>query len=308
MAAPCPLQLPLLPNTARPKPVLCLSTTSVSRVHARRRLRGICRCKHHCRAWLAIRAVAGRHHPCSPRVCASDIVAGVGRYLVLRGGRNETVSRLLGKISRDQTLEGAEFVDTAEVAGFPVKQLFRGDLLVGTLLLWVTFFMSLLVFYLLTSWLPTLWNSGGQSLKSSAMYALVLPIGSTVGAIAIGYLWTASTRVSSSPIAMCWRLASLQCWVIPLRCPRCCSWPFLGLGSVPVDLRSASTRWLRHFIRRGAARPVSVGLTRSGAPAPVVGSMIGGYFLSLGWDLTTVFAVAALPALIAALRWSSTVS
>ena len=33
----------------------------------------------------------------------------------------------------------------------------------GTLLLWLTFFMSLLVFYLLTSWLPTLLNSAGQS-------------------------------------------------------------------------------------------------------------------------------------------------
>ena len=32
----------------------------------------------------------------------------------------------------------------------------------GTLLLWVTFFMSLLVYYLLTSWLPTLLKTAGQ--------------------------------------------------------------------------------------------------------------------------------------------------
>ena len=56
----------------------------------------------------------------------------------------------------------------------------------GTLLLWLTFFMSLLVFYLLTSWLPTLLNSAGQTSKSAALIALMLPIGSTVGAIGIG--------------------------------------------------------------------------------------------------------------------------
>jgi len=32
-----------------------------------------------------------------------------------------------------------------------------------------------------------------------------------------------------------------------------------------------------------------------------VGSMIGGYLLHIGWSLGTVFAVAAIPALIAAL-------
>ena len=41
--------------------------------------------------------------------------------------------------------------------------------LAGTLLLWLTFFMSLLVFYLLTSWLPLLLNTAGYSPKAAPM-------------------------------------------------------------------------------------------------------------------------------------------
>ena len=48
--------------------------------------------------------------------------------------------------------------------------------------------MSLLVFYLLTSWMPTLLNSAGQSMQSAQFISLMLPVGSTVGAIAIGLL------------------------------------------------------------------------------------------------------------------------
>jgi AAHS family 4-hydroxybenzoate transporter-like MFS transporter len=38
-----------------------------------------------------------------------------------------------------------------------------------------------------------------------------------------------------------------------------------------------------------------------GRSGSLVGSMIGGYLLNVGWSLGTVFAVAAIPALVAAL-------
>ena len=223
------------------------------------------------------------------------------RYLVLRGGRNQAVAGLLGKISRDQTLEGAEFVDTAKVAGFPVKQLFSGDLLVGTLLLWVTFFMSLLVFYLLTSWLPTLLNSGGQSVKSSAMYALVLPIGSTIGAIGIGYLMdrfdprfvlACSYVLAAGFITMLGYSTSMPSLLL-----LAVFGAGVGTGGSQVGINALAAAFYPTPSRAtGVSWANAVGRTGS-----VVGSMVGGYFLSLGWDLTTVFAVAAIPALIASL-------
>jgi MFS transporter, AAHS family, 4-hydroxybenzoate transporter len=83
---------------------------------------------------------------------------------------------------------GRHFVGVQRAEGSPVGQLFKPDRFTGTLLLRATFFMSLLVFYLLTSWLPTLLNSAGQSMTSASLIALMLPIGSTIGAIVIGLL------------------------------------------------------------------------------------------------------------------------
>src|SRR5271165_7151071 len=51
----------------------------------------------------------------------------------------------------------------------PVSLLFRRDLFAGTMFLWVTFFASLLIIYLLSSWLPTLVKSTGGSLKTASI-------------------------------------------------------------------------------------------------------------------------------------------
>jgi MFS transporter, AAHS family, 4-hydroxybenzoate transporter len=46
--------------------------------------------------------------------------------------------------------------------------LFQPGLISGTLLLWLTFFMSLLVFYLLSSWLPTVISGTGMTLQEAS--------------------------------------------------------------------------------------------------------------------------------------------
>src|SRR3954447_26220230 len=96
------------------------------------------------------------------------------RYLVLKGGKDARVGAILRRLDPYAPLDGARFVGVRRVEGSPVRQLFTPDLVAGTLLLWLTFFMSLLVFYLLTSWLPTLLNSAGQTSKSAALIALML--------------------------------------------------------------------------------------------------------------------------------------
>ena len=53
--------------------------------------------------------------------------------------------------------------------------------------------------------------------------------------------------------------------------------------------------------RRPAARPGVSWANAVGRTGSVLGSMVGGVLLSLGWDLATVFAAAALPAFLAAL-------
>ena len=48
--------------------------------------------------------------------------------------------------------------------------IFSGTYSVGTLLLWLTYFMGLVIVYLLTSWLPTLMRDSGASMGAGGLY------------------------------------------------------------------------------------------------------------------------------------------
>ncbi len=59
----------------------------------------------------------------------------------------------------------------------------------------------------------------------------------------------------------------------------------LAAGYYPTTSRATGVSWANAVGRTGS----------------VLGSMVGGLLISLGWDLATVFAAAALPAFLAAL-------
>jgi AAHS family 4-hydroxybenzoate transporter-like MFS transporter len=221
------------------------------------------------------------------------------RYLVLKGGKDTRVGAILRRLDPHAPLDGARFVGVRRVEGSPVRQLFTPELVAGTLLLWLTFFMSLLVFYLLTSWLPTLLNSAGQTSSSAALIALMLPIGSTVGSIGIGMLMD-----RLNPHVVLFGSYTLAAAFILLLGLSTGSTPLLvlavfgagvGTGGSQIGINALSAAYYPTASRAtGVSWSNAVG--RSGS---VVGSMVGGYLLSLGWSLATVFAVAALPALLA---------
>ena len=75
-------------------------------------------------------------------------------------------------------------IASAEPAS-PVSHLFSGGLAPRTLLLWLTFFASLFMFYLLTSWLPTLMTRAGLSIADAARVGAMVPLGGTLGAIVL---------------------------------------------------------------------------------------------------------------------------
>ena len=76
------------------------------------------------------------------------------RYLALRNALPERIAAVLRRIAPGTQLSGLSVIGSGKPKGLPIGQLFRDGLGTGTLLIWTTFFMSLLVFYLLSSWLP----------------------------------------------------------------------------------------------------------------------------------------------------------
>ncbi|MGO4745859.1 MFS transporter [Serratia quinivorans] len=70
----------------------------------------------------------------------------------------------------------------------PISHLFIEGRAVRTLLLWVAFFCSLFVFYLLTSWLPSILRDAGYDIVHASRIGAMVPLGGTLGAILMALL------------------------------------------------------------------------------------------------------------------------
>ena len=109
------------------------------------------------------------------------------RWMVLRGrGASSAAQAIMRKIANTSQALPPLTVSDVNLPGSPVTQLFRPGLIGGTLLLWSTFFMSLLIIYLLSSWLPTILNGAGHSLSQASFISSAFQIGGTLGAILLG--------------------------------------------------------------------------------------------------------------------------
>lgn len=221
------------------------------------------------------------------------------RFLVLENKSADRIARALKRIAPHEDFSGARFVlNHVKPVGLPVRHLFKPDLIVGTLLLWLTFFASLLIIYLLSSWLPTLVKSTGASLKTASIVTSMFQVGGTVGAIALG--WLMDRFNPNYVLAISYALAAVFIAAIGLLASSpvlvglavfgagfCVSGSQVGANALsasfyPTDCRATGVSWANAVGRIGS----------------VLGSLGGGVMLSLSLSLPTVFLVVGLPALV----------
>jgi AAHS family 4-hydroxybenzoate transporter-like MFS transporter len=222
------------------------------------------------------------------------------RYLVLEGKGLARVAATLRRIAPSEDFAQATFVVThAKPKGLPLTHLFKPDLLRGTVLLWSAFFMSLLVIYLLSSWLPMLIKSTGASLKTASLVTAMFQVGGTLGAILLGWLMD---RVNPPRVlAVSYALAGLFIAAIgsvsasPLligiavfAAGFCISGSQVGANALaasfyPTDCRATGVSWANGVGRIGS----------------VLGSVGGAAMISLDLSLTSVFVIVGIPAVMA---------
>lgn len=192
-----------------------------------------------------------------------------------------------------------ESMPAARPAGSPVGHLFRNGLLRGTLMLWLAFFMSLLVIYLLSSWLPTLIKATGLSLKTASLITAMFQVGGTAGAIVLGWLMdrldphrvlAASYALAGLFIALIGSSgASIEALAAAVFCAGFCvsgaqvGANALSAGFYPADCRATGVAWANGMGRVGS----------------VLGSVGGGAMLAMGLSLPQLFLIVGLPAVAA---------
>lgn len=113
------------------------------------------------------------------------------RYLVANGKPANGIRRILKRMTSDSLPAGTYFVvpEPAHAAGKrAVGLILSRSYLLGSLMLWLTYFMGLLSFYLLLSWLPTLMKDAGFAIEKAVLISSLFPFGSLIGIIIVGWL------------------------------------------------------------------------------------------------------------------------
>jgi len=222
------------------------------------------------------------------------------RFLVLEGKGFHRVAATLKRIAVQDDFADTRFVVThAKPTGLPVTHLFRRDLIRETLLLWVVFFLSLLVIYLLSSWLPTLIKSTGVSLKTASIVTAMFQVGGTLGAVLLGWLMdrmnprrvlaasyalagifiAAIGSLTGSPILVGLVVFGAGFWISGSQVGA----NALAASFYPTDCRATGVSWANGVGRIGS----------------VLGSVGGAAMVSLSLPLSTVFIFVGIPAVLA---------
>lgn len=111
------------------------------------------------------------------------------QYLI-KQNKQDQARPILEKIQGHTFAENTEFYLANPIASeqsqSPVKILFK-KYFWGSAMLWLCCFTSLMVFYLLTSWMPTILKTAGFSTQQFSLIAAIFPFGGVIGASVMGW-------------------------------------------------------------------------------------------------------------------------
>lgn len=220
------------------------------------------------------------------------------RFMVVQGRPAQEITKILKKINRSfNEPRGGYSIPRREKAEgkTPLAVLFSRNYRMGSYLLWLTYFMGLVVYYLLTSWMPTLMRESGFTLKQAAMMTALLSLGAGVGPIICGWLMDKlnSYRVVglSFILAAGFVLATGRSLgsadVLPylifttgvFLAGALTSMPVLASSFYPTRARASGVAWM-------------LGIGRFGG---VVGALAGGPLLSAGYSIGYILGLLAGP-------------
>jgi MFS transporter, AAHS family, 4-hydroxybenzoate transporter len=228
------------------------------------------------------------------------------RYMVAKGQPVERVRRVLARIAPTAAADAADaaaFVMTEKAPATEAKSgvgvVLSSSYLVGSVMLWLAYFMGLVIFYALINWMPILFKDAGLEPRSAALVAALFPLGG-VGAILSG--WLMDRFNGNLIIAAGFALTAVAVYLIGLAAGSLgllmlivfaagtlmntaqSSLPALAAGFYPTQGRATGVAWM-------------LGLGRFGG---IAGSFLVAELARRQLGFSAIFTVVAVPGLIAA--------
>lgn len=227
------------------------------------------------------------------------------QVLLLKGqgqGR-EQVIRILNRMVPGQIVGAATRIVFGEEKrrGVPIRQLFSDGRRATTLLLWLMHFANLAILYFLANWLPTLVRDAGLPLRTSVIAGTILQGASVLGALCLARLITRygffrvlplSYLIGALGIGLIGQVASSaqSLFAVVFVVGFCAIGGLNGINalavaSYPASLRTTGIGW-------------ALGVGRFGS---ILAPVLGGILVANQWSISSLFLVAAAPAVVLAL-------
>ncbi|MGU7778717.1 MFS transporter [Burkholderia sp. PU8-34] len=257
---------------------------------------------HH--GWQSVLTAGGM----GPIVLAAVLVVLLpesAQFLAARPGTHARIARILARIAPRQRFDDCTFVaahthteadDGRSALSLVLSSKFRSR----TLMLWLAYFMGLLIYYLMTNWMPTLFRDAGFGAGRGALMTSLFPLGGVLGNLCTG--WLMDRFNPNRTIVVAYVLAAGLVLVVG-RTIGHTAWLgvliFLCGTVVTSAVTSMSAYAASLYPTRGRATGVAwmLGIGRIGG---VAGAFVGAALMGLGWNFSDVFSLLAVPALAAA--------
>lgn len=223
------------------------------------------------------------------------------RYLVVKNRSQQQIGAILRRIA--PVPDATHFVlhETGQVKEkSALGVIFSPRYALGTVMLCLTYFMGLLIFYLLTSWLPLLIRETGATLSQASIITALFPLGGGIGVLVLGALMDKFNP--NKVVAVGWLLTGVFVCLVGFSTSSLVlmgvmvfiagtimngaqsSMPALAAGFYPTQGRATGVAWM-------------LGLGRFGG---ILGAFSGAFLMQAQLAFETIFTFLAIPALVSA--------
>lgn len=214
-------------------------------------------------------------------------------------GADDKAARILARVGAP--VEAAALhVEPHHRAQGSIRQLFEEKRAVGTLLIWTTFALSLLLSYFIISWLPTLMREAGLPVRGALLTSAALNLGSVAGSLVFARM--VDRRGPHGILASAYLVGGVMVALIGMATGSMglliAAVAAAGFFSIGAQLCMAAVAAEYYPERlRGTGIGWSMGIGRIGA---VAGPTIAGVLLSFGIERGPLFIIAGVVSVLAA--------